>query len=165
MSLINKLIFNAEHAEKVFPRVASAGGAFDFRSLVPIPVNIYRGPQTAGHSDFCNNRYYNFNVWANDNWGSYGNCYAGQNGVLENGSAFVMFKSHIGTLKKCPYPIIVAFANTFEIPFIYRYYDMQGSTWGIETWDRAEFEPYIHRVTFRHKDDRDKEELFNELFK
>ena len=33
-----------------------------------------------------------------------------------------------------PYPVIVAFANKFKVPFEHRYFDEGGNFWGIEEW-------------------------------
>ena len=58
-------------------------------------------------------------------WNAYNSSYTTSNGVTE-----ILFH----TAWSPPFPVIVAFANTFKIDFEHRYCEGSQSFWGIEQW-------------------------------
>ena len=117
----------------------------DFHKLVPEPIWIYR--QNIGKEDeedfgeFCGLN------WSRKNWGTKWNAYSTKidfdvtkkkdnpddyrylfigDGVIEFDTAW-----------SNPYPWIVAFANSFNIQFEYRYFDEGHNFWGTEQWKKG----------------------------
>ena len=125
----NKIVFDAIEADRIFAKCCP-DLKFDFRTLIPEPVQMYRGNTSQDdEQDFkCNWR-----SWHIENWGTKWNaydCYC----KIENGKAIIVFD----TAWSVPYPVIAAFANTFIIPFEHSYFDEGHDFWGIEEWECKE---------------------------
>lgn len=143
----NKIVFSAEHAENVFQKVCP-NGKFDFNMLVPMPMHVYRGNLSQDdEKDFIG-----WYEWSCTNWGTKWNCYA-QACDVKDGVAFIEFD----TAWSVPYPVIVAFANTFEIEFEYRYFDEGHNFWGVEKWKSGT------RISKDYSNPSMKNELYAEL--
>lgn len=123
--ITNKIIFDAQKAKEIFDSVCP-DGKFDFRIFIPQPPQMYRGDlNREDEKDFpCN-----WHTWNRANWGTKWNAYETTTGI-EGEKAFIQFRTAWGV----PYPIISAFANKFQIPFVHKYCCEWADWWGIETW-------------------------------
>lgn len=121
----NKLIFDAVHGDHVF-ETCFKNDKFDFNTLIPQPPHVYNGDLSSeDEQDFkCN-----WMSWNIENWGTKWNAYD-TSWRIEDGKAIITFD----TAWRVPYPVIVAFANKFGIPFEHRYFDEGHNFWGVETW-------------------------------
>lgn len=121
----NKITFDASYAERVFAG-CRINDRFDFNLLIPQPPHMYRGDLSSEDAkDFkCN-----WDTWNCANWGTKWNAYSCAFDV-KDGSATIKFD----TAWTVPYPVIVAFANAFNIEFEHRYFDEGQFCWGIEEW-------------------------------
>lgn len=121
----HKITFDAANAETVFA-ACCPDGRFDFNTLVPQPLHMYRGDLSGeDDQDFkCN-----WSTWNRENWGTKWNAYDCACKV-EDGKAIITFD----TAWSVPYPVMAAFANKFSISFEHRYYDEGGNFWGVEEW-------------------------------
>jgi hypothetical protein len=151
----NKITFSLDESQKVFDSVCPKG-KFDFKTLVPTPLEVYRGDLSAtDEKDFP----INWNTWNNTHWGTKWNCYDQSCGE-ENGKAFIKFD----TAWSVPYPIIAAFINKFNISFELKYFDEGENFWGIEKYDFGNHNPdQIKRTSKDFKNPSNKVELGKEL--
>lgn len=123
--IYNKITFDAQHSETVFS-TCCPDGWFDFNTLIPAPLHVYRGSLSKeDREDFP----HTWQSWNIENWGTKWNSYQSACRV-ENKTAIIVFY----TAWSVPYPVIVAFANKFGIPFEHRYLDQMENFWGIENW-------------------------------
>jgi hypothetical protein len=151
----HKLIFAAEHAEKVFAEVCT-DQCIDFEKLVPSPTHIYRGDLSADDDkDFkCN-----WSTWQRENWGTKWNAYQGKC-FLDGDNAVIQFQ----TAWSIPYPIVSAFANKFQIPFEHRYCDEAPNYWGIEKWGASRWGDHKSvRTDKQYSKEADRDALMLEL--
>lgn len=150
----HKLIFDAKEAENIFGTIVKDGN-FDFNTLIPQPLHIYRGDISSDdEKDFPQNWF----SWNKENWGTKWNAYQTKTEICEN-IAWIVFD----TAWSIPYPIMAAFANKFHIPFEHRYFDEGHNFWGIERWNSDDSCDHIHRCYKRKNDDGDKRSLCIEL--
>lgn len=150
----NKIVFSAAKSNEVFAAVCP-DGKFDFKTLIPEPLNMYRGnfsPEDI--QDFP----INWLDWRRQNWGTKWNAYA-QSCGLEEREAFIKFD----TASEVPYPVLAAFANKFCIPFQHRYFTEGINSWGVEEWGVSAFCPHIHRVKKDLNNPNSKHQLCLEL--
>lgn len=148
----NKIVFSAEYAEKIFAET-SIDGNFNFKTLVPQPPHVYQGGLgELEEEDFP----INWLSWNRENWGTKWNCYDTKYSI--NGeNAEILFD----TAWSAPYPVIVAFANRFQIPFTHKYFDEGHNFWGTERWVFAD--GYACRAGKFYSRDEDKQALCIEL--
>lgn len=154
-NVTNKIVFEAAQAEEVFKAICP-DGKLDFETLIPSPLHVFRG--NVGRSeekDFPLNWY----SWNRENWGTKWNCYATSCGIGDDGKAFIQFD----TAWSVPYPVIVAFANRFQIPFEHRYFDEGHCFWGIETWGMSTYNDVLTRLSKRRDEPEDERTLCLEL--
>lgn len=153
--VINKIIFDKQHADQVFEICPS--GTLDFNRLVPMPLHVYRGDCTQEDDTDFKWTWYN---WSIENWGTKWNAYEGSI-KIEGDKAIVLFR----TAWSVPYPIISAFANRFNICFEHKYFDEGEGFWGVEKWGFDEFNrEHIHRTIKRRSFEEDKKSLGIELW-
>lgn len=150
-----KIIFDGEHATKVLAKFAP-GGKVDFNTLVPTPANVYQGDLgSSEETDFP----LNWNAWNRENWGTKWNAYDTKIG-REGERAFIQFN----TAWSYPFPVICAFANTFQIPFETCYFDEGHNFWGTEAWRLKDGGGKIaYRATARASAEEDRRRLCIEL--
>lgn len=122
----HRLFFAAEHAPRIFEECCPNGG-LDFDRLISRPINVYSGNLTpADEKDFpCN-----WHSWSCENWGTKWNAYEAST-EMRCDRAVLKFQ----TAWRVPYPVIVAFANRYRIPFEHWYYDEGNGEYSIERWD------------------------------
>jgi len=125
----------------------------DFNRLIPTPIHVYHGNiGEAEEKDFPANWY----TWNIEHWGTKWNaCSSSYEVMLATDNLVIEFS----TAWKVPYPVIVAFANQFKIPFELRYCEDGSAFWGIEKWDhpQAPFSgKYLSRVDNRPNFEADK---------
>lgn len=122
----NKIIFPAEHAERVFAACCTDGN-FDFEKIIPTPENMFRGHLSEEDRKANPVNWYD---WCNSNWGTKWNAYDSSCKV-EGDHAIISFD----TAWSVPEPIIKAFAEKFLFPFELRYFDEGHNFWGITKYD------------------------------
>ena len=153
--VMNKIIFAAEHAENIMA-ICSPEGQFDFETLIPTPLSVYRGGLSKDDNIDFPQKWHSWNV---ENWGTkWNSC---DTWIEVHGEV-----AHIKFLTawSCPYPIIVAFANKFNISFEYKYLDECNNFWGIEKWGSHVDSPeVIQRLEKKYSHDEDLVPLCIEL--
>jgi hypothetical protein len=121
----NKILFDQEHLPKIL-ETCFPTGYLDFNTLIPQPLQMYRGNTTQADSeDFkCN-----WLSWNCENWGTKWNACESSHEIKDS-KAIIKFD----TAWNPPRPIIVAFANKFEIPFQYKYKGELDRFFIVEEW-------------------------------
>ena len=152
-NVTNKLTFDPLHADTVF-KICCPHNGMDFNTLIPQPLQVYQGNiSSEDETDFtCN-----WKTWNLENWGTKWNAYDSICTSVYGDDAAIIFN----TAWSIPYPVIVAFANRFEIPFEHRYFDEGYNFWGIETWTNES--GVMRRSNKRYNKPEDKETLSKEL--
>lgn len=153
----NKIIFDVKEGSKVFNDVCPEG-KFDFNLLIPAPLGLYNGNVGKEEKEDFKLNWYDWNI---ENWGTKWNAYnqtiCSDDG---NGKAYIKFD----TAWSVAYPVIAAFANKFNIPFLLKYYDEGENFWGIEDYGIDEFAPdYISRLAKHFMLEGDRKYLCIEL--
>lgn len=148
----HKLTFAEDKAAEIFAACCPSG-RFDFNTLIPQPLQMYRGDLSAeDDEDFkCS-----WSTWNRENWGTKWNAYDCKSEVLD-GKAVITFD----TAWSVPYPVMAAFANKFGVPFEHRYFDEGHNFWGIEEWKGED--GHVFRATKRKSNEDDKAALCMEL--
>lgn len=154
----HKITFAAEHAETIFAAVCP-GGHFDFATLIPVPLQMYRGDLSSeDDADFA----CNWNSWSRDNWGTKWNAYDCTASVSGD-VACISFD----TAWSVPYPVLSAFCNRFQVPFEHKYYDECANFWGVETWGFRDWPKrapkLMQRISKRRSEPEDRAALCVEL--
>ena len=153
----NKIVFFATSKRtQEIVRHVFVDGEFDFNTLMSAPANIYQG--TLGEADDEDFKSCTWLEWNLANWGTkwnaYNSSYTTSNGVTE-----ILFH----TAWSPPFPVIVAFANTFKIDFEHRYCEGSQSFWGIEQWKYDPKEEDCIRIKCRKSERDDLKDLCLEL--
>lgn len=153
-NVTNKLIFApGQSIAHIIAVCCTDGKQFDFNTIIPCPLSIYRGDLTAeDEKDFKGG----WDEWNRSHWGTKWNAYTGSVGVDDN-RWFIRFD----TAWSIPRPVIVAIANKFKMPFEHRYYDEGANFWGIETWEVRH--GLAVRVDARKSEKADRQRLCIEL--
>lgn len=149
----NKIEFNAteKQAEAIFNAIKSNERDFDFSKLIPFPIYMYKADtSTEDNEDFpCN--WYNWNL---EHWGTKWNAY----------DAIVNYKEGIASIEfstawSIPYPVIIAFGNSFKVNFKFIYYEEFESFYGIENYKVQD--SFIKRTLKRRNNPEDLEFIRN----
>lgn len=151
----HKITFAADKAAEIFAATCPEGH-FDFETLVPPPSNMYHGDLSRDdEKDFP----VNWLSWARQNWGTKWNAYDCKCEVIGD-KAVITFD----TAWSCPYPVLAAFCNRFQIPFEHRYFDEGSNFWGIEEWGLDKWhKERVQRLTTRKSKQEDYKALALEL--
>jgi hypothetical protein len=154
-----EIVCTQEQADDIFKRIGTEGqGAVDFETLIPTPAHIYQGDLGAvDEEDFRGN---DWNTWNRANWGTKWNAYSASV-AYDEGRAIIKFD----TAWSISYPFVIAIANTFVLPFTFKYFDEGHNFWGIETWGLNKFRsiPTICRTSKKYKEAEDLRPLCIEL--
>jgi hypothetical protein len=100
----------------------------DFNTLIPRPIYIYMGEiSNKDKEDFGENTWYS---WSRKNWGTKWNAYDTIIAVNDDKHSILF-----DTASSVPYPFIIAFAQTFNLKFTYKYFCEGHNFWGVEEWE------------------------------
>jgi len=116
-----------EQAKSIFEAVCKKGEV-DFNSLIPMPPHIYRASLSCpdDESDF---KGVDSPQWSLENWGTKWNAQT-VHLKWEGGLAEICFRNPWSV----PYPFIIAFGNTFLVPFKLKYRRDDHLLSGEEKW-------------------------------
>lgn len=121
----NRIEFPAALADAVRER-CFRDGSFTFETLIPCPAHVYLADISADdEEDFpCN-----WDSWNRQNWGTKWDAYSSSLAV-DGDVARLTFD----TAWSAPRPVVVAFANTFRVPFVFKSFDEGHCFWLVEEW-------------------------------
>ncbi len=129
--ITNRIILDTKDALVIFPLI-SPDDTFDFNLLIPTPFHIYQADDNAlDQEDF---KHCSWAEWNQINWGTKWNSYNVKKGDFVNGKSYLQFQ----TASSVPFPVIIAFANRFNIPFEHRYIEGYLQFWSIEKWSNID---------------------------
>lgn len=153
-------------AIRIIEEMNGPTSAFDFENLIPMPLSVFRGPDSRGvaealmvaveidKSDFSWMRgEHSWYGWSIKNWGTKWN--AGSCKVEFGGKKLVF---RFQTAWSPPMPVIVAFANRFRLPFVHTFACEGECVWGVHKWGFdaphcPEFLSIISRLDIRNASD------------
>jgi hypothetical protein len=153
-NVINKITFKTIYTPFVLARIWRKK-RFDFETLIPSPIQVYRGNLGRDEEEDFKCNWHSWNV---ENWGTKWNSYdcSLKIGLLETS---ILFE----TAWSIPYPIIAAFANIFKFEFTHKYVCEYGEFWGIEKWSMVDKYEKTRTVCHRVEKLQDTPELMKPL--
>ena len=125
----NRIVFEDHRAFSVEERITRKGHV-DFTTLIPVPVNIYRGDLSRREEqDFGKGMcWYD---WSIENWGTKWNAYETRLDIRVGSPSTIEFR----TAWTPPFKFIVAFANVFDMKFRHSYCCEGQQIIGSDEWD------------------------------
>jgi hypothetical protein len=123
--VVNKIIFDKKYKEIILES-CFINGNFNFNTLIPQPLQMYRGDLSQFDSEEFKCNWYTWNI---QNWETKTNACDTRIEEVEE-SIIIQFD----TAWSPPKPIIVAFGNKFKIPFEYMWADEFGLEWRKQKW-------------------------------
>lgn len=122
--VLNEIVFSTVDAEQqasILAKCYGKEGKVDFNTLVPMPLNIWRGNIGVEHDKAFGLTWWN---WASENWGTKWNAYDHKPTVQTATSLTLVFE----TAWSPPYPWLAALLNSTELPFDHNWLD-EGASW------------------------------------